>query len=157
VQKAQRVVTEILEPLCTTGHPDLTPDDRGDACGTLIAAREALRDQRGARRAGATRLALLETAAAGVPDEIALMYDFARSDTLVKLGRGQEALDLLRARERALPQNYNPPHHRARVHRALKQWDEGLAAIDRALALAYGPRKAGLYGIKVELLTGAGR
>lgn len=157
VRKTRRAVTELLEPLCTTGHAELTPDDRGDACGTLIQAREVLADGAGARRAAVTRLSVLEAAATGVPDEIALMYDFARSETLVKLGRGREALDLLSARERALPQNYNPPHYLARVHRALKEWNAGLLAIDRALLLAYGPRKAGLYGIKAELLLGSGR
>jgi thiol-disulfide isomerase/thioredoxin len=156
VRRARRAAVAILTPLCNEGHADFTPDDRGDACGTLIQAHAALGDEQAARTTALTRLAVLEAAAQGLPDELALMYDFARSDTLVKLGRGRDALALLRARERALPRNYNPPHQLARVHRALGEWDEGLAAIDRALGLAYGPRKAGLYGVKVELLVGKG-
>jgi tetratricopeptide (TPR) repeat protein len=156
-RNARRTAAEILEPLCLTGHPEFTPDDRGDACGTLIEAREVQKDAAGKLRALQARLAVLEAAAAGMPDEIALMYDFARSDTLAKLGRGAEAIELLRSRERALPKNYNPPHHLARIYRALGRWDEGLLAIDRALSLAYGPRKAGLYGVKVELWLGKGR
>jgi tetratricopeptide (TPR) repeat protein len=147
----------MLAPLCEQGHPDFTPDDRGDACGTLIEARESLKDSAGAQKALRTRLALLEAAASGVPDDVAVMYDFAQTETLVKLGRGTEAVALLEARERALPDNYNPPHYLARVYRALKRWDEGLAAIDRALRLAYGPRRAGLMTLKVELLRNAGR
>ncbi|HEY3496106.1 MAG TPA: thioredoxin family protein [Polyangiaceae bacterium] len=157
VTKLRRLIAELLEPLCARGHAELTPDDRGDACGILIEARESLRDAKGARRALHTRLSVLEAAAAGLPDELASMYDFARSETLVKLGRGALAIELLEARERALPQNYNPPHQLARVYRSLQRWDEGLLAIDRALALAYGPRKAGLYGVKVDLLLGKGR
>jgi thiol-disulfide isomerase/thioredoxin len=157
VRKTRRAVAEVLLPLCEHGHPEFTPDDRGDACGTLIEARSALGDERGARKAAHTRLSVLETAAKGMPDEVALMYDFARSETLLLLGRGNEAVSLLEARERALPQNFNPPHYLARVYRALRRWDEGLAAIDRALALAYGPRRAGIFSVKVDLLRGAGR
>lgn len=146
-----------LERLCTNLHAELTPDDRADACGLWLDVSELLKDEPGRARAAQTRLSVLEAAAEGVPDEIAAMYDFARSDTLVKLDRGSEAIALLEARARALPKNYNPPHYLARVYRALKRWDEGLAAIDRALPLAYGPRKLGLLGVKVDLLLGAGR
>jgi hypothetical protein len=156
VARARRAAVATLEPLCRSGHAELTPDDRGDACGTLMEAETALGTPDAARKTALTRLAVLEAAAAGVPDEIALMYDFARSDTLVKLGRGREAIEILKARERALPKNYNPPHHLARVYRALRDWDAGLLAVERALALAYGPRKAGIYGVKVDLLLGKG-
>jgi thiol-disulfide isomerase/thioredoxin len=154
VRRARRAAQASLTPLCHAGHADFTPDDRGDACGTLMEAETALGSAQGARKAALARLAVLDAAAAGTPDEIAAMYDFARSDTLVKLGRGREALASLQARERALPQNYNPPHQLARVYRALREWDAGLLAIDRALALAYGPRKAGIYTVKVDLLLG---
>jgi thioredoxin-like negative regulator of GroEL len=156
-RKARRAVVDVLLPLCEQGHAELTPDDRGDACGTLIAAREALSDKKGALKTARTRLAVLESAAASTPNEVALMYDFARSETLLLLGRGNDAVSLLEARERALPRNFNPPHYLARVYRSLRRWDEGLAAIDRALALAYGPRRAGLFTVKVDLLRGAGR
>jgi tetratricopeptide (TPR) repeat protein len=157
VRKTRRTVAEVLQPLCERGHPEFTPDDRGDACGTLIEAREALGDKKGALSAARARLGVLEAAAAGMPDEVALIYDFARSETLLLLGRGTDAVSLLTARERALPENFNPPHYLARVHRSLRQWEEGLAAIDRALALAYGPRRAGIFSVKVDLLRGAGR
>ena len=146
-----------LERLCTNAHTELTPDDRGDACGLWIELCETLKDTTCVKRAAATRLSVLEDAARGMPDEVAAMYDFARSDTLLKLGREQDALALLEARERALPQNYNPPHQLARAYRHLKRWPDGLAAIDRALALAYGPRRLSLLGVKVDLLLGAGK
>jgi thiol-disulfide isomerase/thioredoxin len=156
-QAVRRRARGQLEQLCTNAHAELTPDDRADACGLWFDVSESLEDKASRARAGQTRLAVLEAAAQGVPDEVAAMYDFARSDTLVKLGRGNEAITLLQARAQALPRNYNPPHQLARVFRALKRWDEGLAAIDRALPLAYGPRKLGLLGVKVDLLLGAGR
>jgi hypothetical protein len=86
-----------------------------------------------------------------------LIYDWERTSNLVFLGRTQEALTLLLERERALPQSYNPPHYLARLYRDLGEWGNGLHAIERALAKAYGPRHAGLLGVKADLLQGAGR
>jgi hypothetical protein len=92
-----------------------------------------------------------------VPDDVALTYDWNRADTLLYLGRGDEALALMIAREKALPDSYLPPHYQARLYKEMKKWDEGLAAIDRALAKAYGPRKAGMLTLKADLLVGAGK
>jgi tetratricopeptide (TPR) repeat protein len=135
----------------------MTPDDRGDACGNLISAREALGDAAGAKRAAEMRLALLEDAARGMPDDVATIYDPARSETLLTLGRGEEALALLEGRERALPDSYNPPHYLARVALKLHRWELGLAAIERALGLSRGPRRANLYAVKADLLLLAGK
>ena len=68
-----------LTALCERDGFELTPDDRGDACGNLMEARALLGDAPGARRAAETRLKVLETAARGMPDEVALIYDAARS------------------------------------------------------------------------------
>ena len=146
-----------LETLCDEGSPELTPDDRGDACGLLHEVREQLGDEVGARAALTTRLAVLEAAAEGLPDQVAMTYDLGRMESLLGLGRGEEAVALLEAREAALPDDYNPPHHLARAYRDLKRFDAGLAAIERALAKAEGPRRAGMLGLKVDLLVGAGR
>jgi thioredoxin-like negative regulator of GroEL len=156
-RRARERAASELALLCEQGSAELTPDDRADACGSWMAAGEALGDVAGARRAAETRLAVLEDAARGMPDTVALIYDPARSETLVALGRGEEALELLRARAAALPDNYNPPYYAARVALRLKRWELGLEAADRALALAYGPRRANVYGLKADLLLGAGR
>jgi thiol-disulfide isomerase/thioredoxin len=155
--RATRIAAEKrLRPLCESASTELSPDDRGDACGSLRRVRLSLGDMRGAEQAALTRLAVLEAAAKGASDEVALTYDFARSDTLLELGRASEAIELLQQREKALPNSYNPPHHLARVYKSLKRWDEGLAAIDRALSKAYGPRRASLMTLKVDLLFGKG-
>jgi thioredoxin-like negative regulator of GroEL len=156
-RKAEERAAAELRPWCEQGGSELTPDDRGDACGNLMAAREALGDSRGARNAAEIRLAVLEDAARGMPDDVALIYDPARLETLLALGRGDEALRLVEAREVALPQNYNPPYYVARVALKLGRWERGLQAADRALALAYGPRRANVYALKADLLLGAGR
>ncbi len=157
VKKVRQVAERRLTRLCEEDGAKLTPDDHGDACGNLRAAREGLGDQPGAKRAAEKALAVLEAGAAGVPDDVALTYDWARAETLLFLGRGEEALALVVAREQALPDNYNPPHYQARVYKELKRWDQGLAAVDRALAKAYGPRKTGILTLKADLLLGADR
>ena len=48
---------------------------------------------------------------------------------------------MLEASERDLPDDYNPPARLAVAYTASKRYDEALAASDRALARAYGPRK----------------
>jgi thioredoxin-like negative regulator of GroEL len=141
-----------LRVLCEQGGPALTPDDRSDACGLLCEQRKALGDQAGERRAAEQRLHVLEAAAQGVPDAVALTYDSARSETLLYLERAPEALALLQARERALPDDYNPPYYLARVYRDLGRTDDALAALERAIALSYGPRRAGMLTLKTDLL-----
>jgi thiol-disulfide isomerase/thioredoxin len=145
-----------LGAACESDTFTLTPDDRSDACAMLRDARDALGDLEGAHRAAERRLAILEQASAGLPDDVALTYDWARAESLIGLGRGDEALGFLAAREKALPNDYNPAHYQARVHKALGQWQQGLDAIERALGRAYGPRKASMLGLKADLLLGAG-
>jgi tetratricopeptide (TPR) repeat protein len=146
-----------LGPLCARGSAELSPDDQADACDKLAAAWTALGKADEARRATLTRLGLLERASAGKPADVALTYDWARTDALLQLGRAEEALAVATERERQLPDNYNPPHYRAKSLAALGRWQEGLTAIQRALSLAYGPRKIGLMTLQVDLLLGAGQ
>jgi tetratricopeptide (TPR) repeat protein len=153
----RRAVAARLEPLCNPGSAELSPDDQADACDKLAAARTALGKPEPAREALSLRLGVLERAAAGKPPEAALTYDWARTDALLQLGRAEEALALASERERQIPGNYNPPHYRAKAFKALQRWAEGLGAIERALSLAYGPRRIGLLSLKADLLFGAGR
>jgi thiol-disulfide isomerase/thioredoxin len=168
INAVRRRAEQRLTPLCRlpprrSGQPaapvsaELTPDDRADACGNLRAARTELGDERGAKRAAEIGVAIVEAASRDLPDDVALTYDRAHGDFLSFLGRSEEALSRLAARERALPDNYNPPHLLARVYRNLGRWDDGIAAIDRALARAYGPRRINLMTLKVELLLAAAR
>ncbi len=155
--RAYAVAEKRLAALCEHDGAELTPDDRADACANLREAREAMGDKPGARKAAEKQLAVLEGGSAGVPDDVALTYDWNRADTLVYLGRGDEALALMIAREKALPDSYLPPHYQARLYQKMQKWNEGLAALERALAKAYGPRKAGMLSLKADLLIGAGK
>ena len=63
---------------------------------------------------------------------------------------------MLEASEKDLPEDYNPPARLANAYKAMKKWDEALAASDRAMAKVYGPRKLGVYSTRVDILSGKG-
>ena len=58
---------------------------------------------------------------------------------------------MLEASERDLPGDYNPPARLAAAYRAMKRYDDALAASDRALAKAYGPRKLGILQTRADV------
>ncbi|HET9954958.1 MAG TPA: thioredoxin family protein [Polyangiaceae bacterium] len=156
-RRVRQALAGLLQGLCASAAPGASPDDQADACGSLRRAREALGDREGARQAAEQGLAVIERATLGAKPDSQLIYDWERTSNLVYLGRKREALELLMQRERDCPQSYNPAHYLARLYRDAGEWEAGLAAIERALAKAYGPRRAGLVGVKVDLLRGAGR
>jgi thiol-disulfide isomerase/thioredoxin len=117
-------------------------DDRADAWNILSYALADDGDEAGARHAQEQRLAVLEKAAAGIEDPLlAQTFDYQRAQAYVALDRGEEAVKMLEARERELPNSYEPP---ARLASALSKMDklpEALVAVDRAIAKSYGPRQ----------------
>ena len=63
---------------------------------------------------------------------------------------------MLEASERDLPDDYNPPARLAAAYKAMKRYDDALAASDRALAKAYGPRKIGILQTRADIYTAQG-
>jgi len=127
-----------------TANPpaEASADDRADAWNTLSYALADDGDEAGAQHAQEQRLAVLEKAAAGIDDPLlAQTFDYQRAQAYVALKRGDEAVKMLEAREKQLPNSYEPP---ARLASALSKMDklpEALVAIDRAIAKSYGPRQ----------------
>lgn len=121
---------------------DASADDRADAWNILSSVLTDDGDAAGARQAQEQRLAVLEKAMAGVKDPLlAQTFDYARAQAYVALDRGDEAVKMLEAREKELPNSYEPP---ARLASALSKMDklpEALVAVDRAIAKSYGPRR----------------
>jgi thioredoxin-like negative regulator of GroEL len=155
--KLRAVAEQTLARDCDTAAPGAAVDDQADACGNLRRVREALKDSAGARSAAERALLVIATGSAGAPPKVQAIYDWERTSSLVFLGRRAEAEALLLEREKQLPESYNPPHYLARLYRDSQRWDDGLAAIRRAIAKAYGPRRIGFLGIEAELLKGAGK
>ncbi|MFO0587861.1 MAG: thioredoxin family protein [Polyangiaceae bacterium] len=136
---------------------DASADDRADAWSTLGEALEDSGDAAGARRAYEAKIAILEKAAADAPaPEIAATFDYGRAMTYVTLGRGGYAIALLSARERDMPGSYEPPARLASVLYRLGRHADAKAAVDRAIARAYGPRKLGYVKLRGAILTKLG-
>ena len=63
---------------------------------------------------------------------------------------------MLEQSERDFPRDYNPPARLGTIYRLMKKYDESLAAYDRALKLAYGPRKIGILRGRADTLVAKG-
>jgi len=158
VFELRRAAAARLAELASDPAAALSADDRSDAYLNLHDALEAIGDVAGARAAAEKRLAVLNAAQATAPDAYtASTFDWAYAESCLFLGRGEEAIPMLEAHEKALPDEYNPPHFLARLLHLMKRDADALAPMDRALAKAYGPRRAAIMGLKADILEGLGR
>ncbi len=135
----------------------MSDDDRSGTYGVLHDARSEAHDSTGAHAVAEQWAAFLEGAAARArtADERAV-FDPHRLSAYLELGQPEKAIPMLQASEQALPNDYNPPARLAIAYNALKRWDDALAATDRALARAYGPRKLRSYLARADAFTGKG-
>jgi hypothetical protein len=147
-----------LEALVASPSPGATVDDRADALSILADARRDAGDALGARKAQEARLALMEAAAQAAPTpESAAPFDYGRAQAYLALGRGDDAVAMLVAREAELPSSYEPPARLADTLFALHRNTEALAAIERAIARAYGPRRLRYVSTRADILHALGR
>ena len=151
-QAAREAAMKRLGTLTREPPPEATPDDRADALGILAGALKDAGDAAGAQAAQEARLAILERAAreAKTP-EAAATHDYARAMTYLELGRGEEAVKMLVERERQITTTYEPSARLAQVLHAMGREPEALAAVDRALGKAYGPRRPRYLKLKAEI------
>jgi tetratricopeptide (TPR) repeat protein len=138
-------------------RPDLAADDISSVYEILAAERESAKDEEGRRKVLSARAAFLEAEALrGGNPEARAVFDSHRLSTYMALGEPARAIPMLEASERDLPDDYNPPARLAVAFNALKRYDEALAASDRALARAYGPRKIGILRTRAEIYAARG-
>jgi tetratricopeptide (TPR) repeat protein len=132
-------------------------DDRSGAYIALLEGRRAAGDSVGAHRAAQQWSAFLDAAAARArtPEERAV-FDSHRLSAYLELGQPERAVPMLQASERDLPDDYNPPARLAVAYRAMKSWDEALAASDRAMAKVYGPRRLLVLQVRTDIYLGRG-
>lgn len=100
---------------------------------------------------------LSEAAARAESPAAAATHDYARARSYVAQGRAEQAVSMLEERERQLPDAYDPPARLAEVLMTLERYEAALAALDRALAKAYGPRKLRYLELRTTLLEKLGR
>jgi tetratricopeptide (TPR) repeat protein len=143
--------------ILATSRKDLAAYDFSAVYETVAAVRAAAKDEEGKKEVLRGRAAFLEAAAAKAktPDARAV-FDSHRLGTYLDLGEPERAVPMLRASERDLPDDYNPPARLALAYKAMKKYDEALAASDRALAKAYGPRKLGILQTRADIYNEKG-
>jgi len=135
----------------------MSGDDRSGLYQALIGAREAADDKEGAQKLTAEWSAFLdaEAAKAKTPEQRA-SYDSHRLSAYIELKTPEKAVPMLEQTERDLPNDYNAPSRLAVAYKAMGKFDEAIAANDRALAKAYGPRKIGIYRTRADIFIAKG-
>jgi tetratricopeptide (TPR) repeat protein len=122
--------------------PAALADDRSWLFDVVSQARSARDDEVGARAVARRWLAFLEKEAARARTPLArAAFDAQRLEAALRLGEPARALAPLRASERDLPGDFVPPSNLAVLYLELGRPADALAAADRALALAGGPRR----------------
>lgn len=140
------------ESIIARPRRDLAADDVSAVYEVLANEREWAKDEPGKKRVLQERATFLEgTAAHAKTPDARAVFDSHRLGTYLELKEPERAIPMLQASERDLPGDYNPPARLAVAYRAMKKYDEALAASDRALARAYGPRKLGILQTRADI------
>jgi len=151
-----------LEAACREVLADPTvrfaTDDLSSVYQELISAREDAGDEAGKGSDERAWVALLEDAAARAktPEE-RTVFDAHRLAAYLEIGHPERAIPMLEQSEREFPKDYNPPARLAVAYRAMKEFGRAVAAADRALSLAYGPRKLLIYRTRASILEAQGK
>ena len=157
----RKVAFAALEPACREALADpklqIATDDKSGLYQVLIAARDEAGDEAGKKALERDWVALLETAARRAPTpEARAVFDSHRVSAYIEIGEPARALPMLEASERGLPGDYNPPARLALIYKELKDYPRALAASDRALAKAYGPRRLGILRTRAQIYVDQG-
>ena len=84
------------------------------------------------------------------------VYDPHRLTLYIDLKMPEKAIPMLEQTARDFPNDYNPHARLAAAYKAMGKYDEALAAIDRALAKSYGPRRIGQFRTRADILVAKG-
>jgi|GEM_PF-148691 len=130
----------------------LSDDDRAEGLRILREAYDALGDYDMGKALAERQLAVVKRAIAAAPDARAAMtFNWPVAEVHVRLERPADAIPYLERSVAALPEEYDPPYRLAWVLLQANRADEAVAPAERALTLAYGPRKARIYGVLAEI------
>jgi tetratricopeptide (TPR) repeat protein len=127
-------------------------DDRSDLFDYVMHAYRSVDRPDDAKRIAKAWAPFLEQEAARAASPSArAVFDAHRLLAYVALGEPQRAVPMLEQSERDFPADYNPPARLAIAYQEMKRTDDALAAVKRALALAYGPRRLTLWAREADL------
>ena len=136
---------------------ELSADDRSGLYIVLIEARDAVKDDEGAKKLREEWVAYLEKAASEAKTaEQRAVYDSHRLSAYLEVGTPEKAIAMLEQTQRDFPDDYNPPYRLALAYKAMKEWDKALENVDRALTKLYGPRKILAYRARADILAAKG-
>jgi thiol-disulfide isomerase/thioredoxin len=156
-KKSAPVLLRAVEQIAEDETVPILADDRSGLFETAVDARKEDGDAAGARTLAASWADFLERQARAAPNPSArAVFDAHRLLAYLALGDPARAIPMLAESEKDFPRDYNPPARLAKADLELKRYDDGLAAIGRALALGYGPRKMRLYLLRADLLGAKG-
>ncbi len=145
------------ETLAAADKIAMSADDRSGLYESLADARDEAKDAAAAHALREQWAAFLEgeAAKAKTPDQRAV-FDSHRLTAYLGLKQPEKAIAMLEQSERDLPSDYNPPARLISAYKAAGRYDDALAASDRALKLAYGPRKIGIYRNRASVYAAKG-
>ena len=130
----------------------LAVDDVSGLYLTVAEERDSANDAVGKKKVLEELAAYLEAEAAkGKTPEARAAFDAHRITAYLELGQPERGIPMLEASERDFPDDYNPPARLALAYRGMKKYDEALAASDRALLRAYGPRKLVILNARADI------
>ena len=135
----------------------IAADDYSGLFGTLVDLREDRGDAGGARATAEAWAKYLEgEAAKATTPEGRAVFDPHRMTAYLKLKQPEKALAMLQESEKALPDDFNPPARMASTLKEMGKYPEALAAADRALGRARGPRRLRIYSTRAGILQKQG-
>ena len=135
----------------------LSVDDRSDAMASLRETLDTLGKPDEAKKVAEQQLALLDAAAAKATSPLAAMtYNWHRADVYVYLKRPLDIVPALEKSAKDLPDEYDPPARLGWVYWKAGKLPEAAEWTDKALKLAYGPRKARVLAQRAEIAKAAG-
>lgn len=149
----------ILEPLATEAVKldGILADDKSGLYELLVDLRSERKDEAATKELAREWLQFLEAEAVRAPNPAArAVFDPHRLNAALAAKEPLRAEAALQQSEKDLPDDYNPAARLAVVYREAGRFDDGLKAIERAFAKAYGPRKLRLYEVKASLLAKKG-
>ncbi len=138
--------------------PRLSADDRSGLLDLLASGWSFLGEDKRAEEVTQARLEVLSAARSKAKTPAAkATFDAHLVDVLVRLGKHGQAESVVRESERAFPDDFNHPARLALVYLEAGRVAEGLDAVSRALAKAYGPRRLRIHVLRVQLFVKGGR
>ena len=157
VAALRQLVIARVEGLLADPAAAMSIDDRSDAMVMLRETYEAVGRKPDAIALAEKQRALLDDAATKAVEPLAAMtYNWHRAEVYVYLGRPLEVVPALEKSAAALPTEYDPAARLGWVYLKANKLGEAATWTDKALALAYGPRKGRVLNQRAEIAAKQG-